>query len=214
MSRGQDRAAGLILAAGASTRMGTPKQLLRVQGTTLLERMCAEALSSMLDKVIVILGFRAEAMKHALHGILPHPKLKVVENSAYDQGISSSIIAGVSEIMDTHDHAMLLLADMPFINAGLIDLLLLRYLDSNLPLGAVQLKSKRSHPVIFNRMLYPQLLQLRGDVGARALFRKYRDQACLVEPDFFYDDSDIDTPEDYAAFSRSLASPVTDSDDP
>lgn len=213
MSRRQDRAAGLILAAGASTRMGTPKQLLRVQGTTLLERMCAEALRSMLDKVIVILGFRAEAMKRALRGILPRPKIKLIENSAYEQGISSSIVAGVSEIRDTHDHAMLLLADMPFIDARLIDLLLRRYLHSRLPLGAIQIQSKRSHPVIFSRMLYPELLQLRGDVGARALFRKYRDRACLVEPDFFYDDSDIDTPEDYAALSRSPASPITDSDD-
>ena len=213
MNRGQDSTAGLILAAGASTRMGKPKQLLHVKGTTLLERICTEALNSLLDNVFLILGYRAEEIKSALHRILSHKKLKVIENRAYAQGISSSIVAGVSEVADRYDHVMLLLADMPCINARLIDLLLRQYLDSRLPLGAIRIKSKRSHPVIFSRTLYPELLKLRGDVGARALFRKYCDRTCLVEPVFFYDDSDIDTPEDYAAFNSSLAYPITDSDD-
>jgi molybdenum cofactor cytidylyltransferase len=209
----QDRAAGLILAAGASTRMGKPKQLLPVQGTTLLERVITEALNSLLNKVFLILGYRAEEIKNALSGVLLNKKLKIIENKAYAQGISTSIIAGVSEVADTYDHVMLLLADMPCINARLIDLLLRRYLDSHLPLGAIQIKSKRSHPVIFSRRLYPELMELRGDVGGRALFRKYRDQACLVDPGFSYDDSDIDTPEDYADFNTSLARRIADSDD-
>jgi molybdenum cofactor cytidylyltransferase len=99
---------------------------------------------------------------------------------------------------------MILLADLPHVTSRLINLLIHRYLESRLPIGAIQFKSKRSHPVIFGRPLYNELRKLQGDMGARALFQKYGDRACLVEPDFFYDDMDIDTEEDYVEFQRSL----------
>jgi len=89
---------------------------------------------------------------------------------------------------------------MPFIHRDLIDLLLRRYLQSGLPLGAIKGKQRPAHPMIFSRVLYPELLILRGDVGARALFTKYSDQVCLIEPEGPYDGRDIDTPEDYAGF--------------
>jgi len=95
---------------------------------------------------------------------------------------------------------MILLGDMPFIDRDLIDLLLRRYLQSGLPLGAIKGKERPAHPMIFSRKLYPQLLNLRGDVGARALFGKYSDQVYLIEPEEPYDAMDIDTPEDYAGF--------------
>jgi molybdenum cofactor cytidylyltransferase len=200
MNRGQDRIAGLILAAGASTRMGKPKQLLPLKGTTLLQHICIEAVNSQLDDVFLILGCHAAEIKKALHPILSHKKLKIINNKAYAQGISSSIVAGVSEVADVYDHVMILLADMPYINATLINLLLQRYLNSRLPLGAIRFKSKRSHPVAFSRSLYPELLKLKGDVGARSLFRKYWNRTCLVEPGASYDDCDIYTLKDYAAF--------------
>jgi molybdenum cofactor cytidylyltransferase len=99
---------------------------------------------------------------------------------------------------------MILLADLPHVTSRLINLLIHRYLESHLPIGAIQVKSRRSHPVIFGRPLYNALRKLQGDMGARALFQKYGDRACLVEPDFFYDDMDIDTEEDYAEFQKSL----------
>jgi molybdenum cofactor cytidylyltransferase len=99
---------------------------------------------------------------------------------------------------------MILLADMPHIDADLIDLLIRRYLDSRLPLGAINFKAKRTHPVIFSRKLFHELHNLKGDVGARNLFTKYADQVCLVEPEKFYDDSDIDTPEDLSKYRKTL----------
>jgi molybdenum cofactor cytidylyltransferase len=103
---------------------------------------------------------------------------------------------------------MILLADLPHVTSRLINLLINRYLESRLPIGAIQVKSKRSHPVIFGRPLYNELRKLQGDMGARALFQKYGDRACLVQPDFFYDDMDIDTEEDYAEFQKSLKNQV------
>ena len=205
--RGQ-RAAGIILAAGASNRMGKQKQLLIVHGRTLLGRIIDEALKSNLNKVFLVLGHHAEEIRAALGKILSHPKLEVIENSLYKKGISTSIRAGLSKAEKDHDHVMILLADMPHINAGLINLLLQRFLESRLPLGAVSIKQKRSHPVIFNRKLYHELHQLNGDVGAKDLFLRYSGQVCLVEPEEFYDDRDIDTLKDYIRYQDSLKNNV------
>ena len=196
------KVAGLLLAAGSSTRMGKPKQLLPAGLGTFLERILNETLKSDLDKVILVLGHRFNEIQAALGQILQHSKLKVIENKQYKEGISSSIIAGLSEVEESHDHVMILLADIPHINADLINHLLIRYLESRLPLGAIKIKAKRSHPVIFNRRMYHELHKLRGDVGARNLFIKYSDRVCLVEPDTFYEDSDIDTPKDYLKFNK------------
>jgi len=201
-SRGQ-KAAGIILAAGASTRMGKPKQLLPVHGRTLLGRIIDEALKSDLNMVFLVLGHHAEEIRATLGKIPNHPKLKVIENSLYKKGISTSIRAGLSKAEKNHDHVMILLADMPHIDAVLINLLLQRFLKSRLPLGAVSIKEKRSHPVIFSRKLYHELHQLKGDMGAKELFLRYSGQVCLVEPEEFYDDRDIDTLEDYVSHSVS-----------
>jgi molybdenum cofactor cytidylyltransferase len=204
MGRVGENIAGLLLAAGASTRMGRPKQLLRFYGVTLLERILNEALKSELHKIILVLGHQSKEIKKLLGQAIVHKKLSVIENTRYKQGISSSIITGLLEVEDNFDHVMILLADLPHVTSRLINLLMHRYLESLRPLGAIQVKSKRSHPVIFGRPLYPELHKLQGDVGARALFQKYGDRACLIEPDFLYDDMDIDTKEDYAEFQRSL----------
>jgi molybdenum cofactor cytidylyltransferase len=204
MNRVGAKIAGLLLAAGDSTRMGRPKQLLHVQGVTLLERVLNEALKSELDKIILILGHQSKEIKRVLGQVIVHKKLRVIENPRYRQGISSSITMGLSEVEVNYDHVMILLADLPHVTSRLINLLIHRYLESRLPIGAIQVKSKRSHPVIFGRPLYNELRKLQGDMGARALFQKYGDRACLVEPDFFYDDMDIDTEEDYAEIQRSL----------
>jgi molybdenum cofactor cytidylyltransferase len=182
--------------------MGTPKQLLPVSGGVLLGRVLDHALISDLDTVVLVLGHRSQDIQRALGKILQHPKLQVVENPHYAQGISSSILSGLQCVEKDHDHVMILLGDMPHVDAGLINLLLRRYMESSKPLGAIRLKGRRSHPVVFGRRLYGELHQLTGDVGARGLFEKYRDRACLVEPRESYDPRDVDTPEDYAALQR------------
>ncbi len=200
----KERAAGILLAAGASERMGRTKQLLPAGGGILLERALNETLKSELDRVVLVLGHQAEEIRSALGRVLTHPKLKVVENRQYKQGISSSIIAGLTAVEDAYDHVMILLGDIPQVDAGLINHLLRQYLDSDLPIGAVITGEKRSHPVIFSRKLYGELHGLQGDVGGKPLLDKYRSRICLVEPEADYDDRDIDTPEEYAKFLKEL----------
>jgi len=198
------KVAGIFLAAGASVRMGKPKQLLPAGHETVLERVLNEALKSDLDKVVLVLGHQAEEIRSTLGKILRHPKLKVIENRHYRQGMSTSIITGLIEVEDTYDHVMVILGDMPHIDSSVINQLLHRYLDSRFPMGAVKAGKKRTHPVIFSRELYDELHNLKGDVGGRSLFRKYGSRVCLVEPGKPYDDRDLDTPEDYADFLKGL----------
>ncbi len=204
MTQAGESVAGIVLAAGESTRMGRPKQLLPAGGGTLLERILDEALRSDLDEVVLVLGHQSEEIRAVLGQVLQHQKLKLIENRQYKQGISSSIIVGLSAVEMSHNHVMILLADMPFVDTNLINLLIRRYLNSGLPLGAIKIKSNRSHPVIICSELYHELHKIRGDVGARGLFDKYVDRVCLVEPEGLYDNRDIDRPEDYIRYKKCL----------
>ncbi len=196
--------AGLLLAAGASTRMEKPKQLLRVRGETLLDRALRQSLSSDLDLVVLVLGHESQQIQNSLKTDLSHPKLRIIRNEHYLEGISSSIAAGLSEVEESHDHIMIILADMPYVSSHVINLLMDRYLESGLPLGAVKTLRGRSHPVIISRRYYKDVRCLEGDVGARDLFKRHPAQVCLMEIDEEYDDRDIDTTEDYQDLIESL----------
>jgi len=184
--------------------MGMPKQMLQVGGVNLLDRVLDQALNSVLDLVVLVLGSKAQEIKKSLVTDFHHPKLKVIENRNYRDGISTSIIAGLSAVEEKYDHCMVILADMPHITSNLINLLVHQYLDSRFPLAAIKAKERRSHPVIIGRPLYDELHRLKGDVGARDLFREYPDQVCLVDPQEDYDDTDIDTLKEYHEFMKSL----------
>lgn len=196
--------AGLILAAGASNRMGRPKQLLPAGDVSLLDRIIVEALHSELDPVVLVLGHRSHELRAALVTDLNHPKLHVRINRNYRDGISTSLLTGLTEVERTCDHIMVLLADMPYITSDLINLLLRKYLDSGLPMGAIQMGGRRSHPVVIARSLFPALHEMQGDTGARSLFLEHGDQVCLVTPPEGYRDIDVDTPEDYKNFIETL----------
>jgi molybdenum cofactor cytidylyltransferase len=198
-----DKVAGLLLAAGASTRMGQPKLLLPVEGRPMVERVLNECVRSSLHRVVVVLGYQSDLVRETLGPLCLNPKVSVVFNPEYASGMSTSIRAGLPEVEKDHDHVMILLGDMPFVNAGVIDLLLKRYLSSDCIMGAIRVKGRRSHPVIFGRKLYPELMKLSGDAGPRHLFQAPEESFCLVDPGDAYDDRDIDTPEDYARLQEA-----------
>jgi molybdenum cofactor cytidylyltransferase len=197
MTEPREKVAGLILAAGISSRMGKTKQLLKIGGKTLAERVLGEALKSNLDEVVLVLGYRAEAVRQVLSPSVKDAKVRVVENRHYREGMGSSIRVGLGAVEESAAHVMIILADMPHINAEIINLLLLEYLASGKSLGAVSVRGRRSHPVILGRERFGVLRELKGDVGARRLFDAFKDEICLVEGPAAYDDLDLDTPEDY-----------------
>lgn len=194
--------AGLLLAAGAASRMGTPKQLLPLGGSSLLQHVIEQGLGSELATLFLVLGHRAEEILQHIGPVLENPRLRVVENPRYAEGISTSILSGIRAIEKEYDHALFLLGDMPWITSALIDLLIREYLRSGMSLGAIRTKKGRTLPVIVGRKFYPHLRRLQGDVGARELFTSFPREVCFVEPPWEYEDADIDTPEDYKALQR------------
>ena len=198
VSKHGEKVAGLLLAAGASTRMGQPKLLLPVEGRPMVERVLGECVRSDLDDVVVVLGYQSDRIAEALGALRMNPKVRLVMNPDYASGMSASIRTGLPEVEKDYDHVMIVLADMPFMNADVINLLMHRYLSSGCVMGAVRVKGRRSHPVIFGREVYPALMTLSGDTGARHLFQAPEKNLCLVDLGDACDDEDIDTPEDYA----------------
>jgi molybdenum cofactor cytidylyltransferase len=157
--------------------------------------------------VVLVLGYKADEIRAVLKSrIRLQSRLKAVFNPDFDKGMSTSIIAGLAAVEMTHDHMMILLADMPFVRGEVIDLLLARYLASKKPIGAIKLKNGFGHPVVFNRSVYPELRRLEGDTGARPIVQKYDQDICLVEPTLAYDPLDIDTHEDFTRAEKMIRS--------
>jgi molybdenum cofactor cytidylyltransferase len=152
------------------------------------------------------LGCRSREIGDQLLRHCTHPKLSILENRRWQEGISTSITAGLSVAEERFDHVMILLGDMPHVPPSVIDLLIERYLDSGACMGAVVRGDRRCHPVMFGREMYLYLHTLRGDVGAKALFDAFPQRVCLVTPDAPYDPRDIDTPEDYIRLRDDLPS--------
>lgn len=206
MARDDPTVVGIILSAGSSRRMGRTKQLMPVKGIPLIERVLDAALDSGLERVVLVLGHRADEIIKRLQEKARHPRLSVAVNKDFEEGIASSIRIGLAEA-DKADHVMIILGDMPFLNSSVIDGLLEGYLASGLPLGAVRAAGRRSHPVVFSKGLFPELSALRGDKGARDLFESNKDRGFLFEPKGYFDDRDLDTPEDYMEIEGKDTSP-------
>ena len=203
--------AGIVLAAGSSTRMGLPKQLLPAGSQNLLDRSLTQALQSDLHSLALVLGFRAREIEQSLgNSSRRHPKLRIIVNEKYEEGISASLVAGVKALERDYENLMVLLADMPYVTTPLINSLIHAYLRSGLPLGAVLTGGRRTHPVIVGRRFFKEIHSLKGDTGARHLFLHHPDQVCLVEPREHFDDADLDTMEEYLEFKNTLTKQPAD----
>lgn len=207
--------AGVVLAAGESRRMGGGKQLLPVEGGTLLGRVLEACLDSGLDEVVLVLGHRSDRVRAALGHLLGHPKLRIVVNPRYREGMSTSLAAGLRAVEERFDRIMVILGDMPHVTAETVDRLRRAVSASGRPLGALTFRGRRSHPVVIGRAHYGAIHGLEGDRGARDLFRDHPEAVCLVEADAAYHPSDIDTRADYERFleeERSRAGVPEDRD--
>ena len=190
----QPSIAAIILAAGASRRMGQPKQLLPYRGQSLLECVIQCALASSCRPVIVILGAHAEAIAPAIE----HLPIAVIHNANWHQGMSSSIRCGVSYIRDnlpSTDGILFLTCDQPFVSTNLIETLIKRYNDSNKPIVASQYEGTMGIPVLFSPLFYSNLMQLEGDYGAKTLIQTYPSQVATIN--FPKGKIDLDTFVDY-----------------
>ena len=184
---------GLLLAAGLSTRMGEPKQLLPFGESTIVETVVDNMLAAKFDTVIVVVGHRAEQIQKQL-GTRP---IKTVFNPDYREGMLTSTQAGIRALEDS-DAFALMLVDQPFITAALIDRVVDAYVYTEKGIALPSYHYKRGHPVIFDRKYARDILALDTDSGGvRTLFKKYNDDIHYVVVDTDSVLRDVDNPEDY-----------------
>jgi molybdenum cofactor cytidylyltransferase len=184
----------VLLAAGESSRLGTPKQLLVYSGVTLLQHSIEVAQSSHADSVIVVLGANADAINDELN----HATANVVINPEWKEGMASSIRFGLQTLVKLNpevEAVVFMVADQPFVTADLINDLMELNKKEQRCIVASEYGTTFGTPVLFTRRFFPELLELTGDVGAKSLVRKYMNEAAFVP--FPKGDIDIDTLEDY-----------------
>ncbi|HKJ39174.1 MAG TPA: selenium cofactor biosynthesis protein YqeC, partial [Anaerolineales bacterium] len=183
--------AGIVLAAGESSRYGEPKQILKWKGTPFVRVIAQKALRAGLSPVIVVTGAHAEQVKIAVQDL----DVKVMHNEEWKDGQGSSIRAGVSHIPQECGSAIFLLADQPQVSMSILHALKEKHAEKLYPIVAPMVIDRRANPVLFDRAAFSDLMTIEGDTGGRAIFHKHR-----VEYLPWHDESlllDVDTPEQY-----------------
>src|SRR5260370_443102 len=186
------RSAGIVLAAGSSRRMGSPKQLLRIGGRPLLEVVVGHANASRLDDVLVVLGAAAEEIRSQVD----FGRARVLINPDHASGMASSLRTGLAALDGDVDLAMVILGDQPDI-AGRIDRLLDLLDESGLPAAALSFGGLLHPPVVVRRELWGDLMALEGDVGCRAVIRARPALVAGLPVEALHHPVDVDTPDDY-----------------
>ncbi len=185
----------VVLAAGGSTRMGQPKQLLTFRGTSLLRHAAMVALESCCRPVCVVLGNEAERLERELADL----PVVVAPNPAWETGMASSIRTGVETVLEANPRAeavVLTLCDQPLVTPALLDALAHEWRTTGRSLVASGYGGEHGVPALFARAWFGDLVRLTGDVGARTILRAHAAEVALVPfPDAAID---IDSPADYA----------------
>jgi molybdenum cofactor cytidylyltransferase len=187
--------AAVVLSAGESSRMGRPKALLPIGGKNFIEKIVEALTEAGLEKIIVVLGHDAEAMRQKI----AHLPVTILVNTDYKKGQLSSLQTALRHLLgDKHCSAMLVhLVDHPYINPALVKLLIRRFEASEKPIAVPRFHGKRGHPVVFARSLFDELLAAPEDQGAKAVVNAHRRETLEIDTEDEGITVDIDTPELY-----------------
>jgi molybdenum cofactor cytidylyltransferase len=188
----------VVLAAGASTRMGTQKLLLPFDGETLLRRAVRQVRAAGFDDVLVVLGSEHEATLAALDGL----PVRHAINMQFASGMGSSFRTAVEHLADS-DAAMFALADQPFVTTNEYRTVLDTYRQYAPPIVSVRYGEVMAPPHLFEREFFPELAELQH--GARSVLQRHLERTTILrfQPDLLVD---IDTPEDYELAKSRLSS--------
>jgi molybdenum cofactor cytidylyltransferase len=183
--------AGIVLAAGASTRLGRNKLFIDLEGESLLRRAVRRVSAAGLDPVIVVLGHEAERARQELVGLDCVPVL----NTEYLRGVNSSVRAGIAAVSQSAA-AVVVLADMPFVTAEMIATLADRYQTSTAPLVISDYGGVNAPPMLYDRSLFEELLSMEGEGCGKQVVKRHRHKAIAVSwPSERL--LDLDVPDDY-----------------
>lgn len=187
----------LVLAAGKSTRMGTPKATLSLgPGETFIGRIVGTFRAADVDEVVVVLGHEAEAVQAAMQA--GKVQARVVVNAAFEEGQFSSLLAGLRVIDRPGVSGMLLtLVDVPLVSAQTVRAVIERHRRTHAPVVRPVRGTEHGHPVLIDRSLFGRLHTADPRLGAKPIVRQYASPQGDVEVDDEGSFLDVDTPEDY-----------------
>lgn len=187
----------VILAAGSSSRLGEPKQLLPYKGRSLLWQAAQTAMATGLQPVVVVVGANSGPIKSELEGMT----LNIVENSLWKEGMSTSIKTGLDAAMESDpqlDAIIFMVCDQPFVSTEILEELVKVGSAGSKTIVASRYQENLGTPALFTRSVFPALLELKGDTGARKLIKQHEADVAVV--DFPEGAIDIDTKKDYETF--------------
>jgi molybdenum cofactor cytidylyltransferase len=188
----------IILAAGISSRLGQPKQLLEYEGETLLNRTIRVA-NEVSDDVVVVLGARFQEISQTVL----NKNVQIIFNENWESGMASSVIEGIKTHLNA-EKVIISLCDQPYLNTSIFESLILEEKSSRKPIIASNYGNQIGVPILFNQLVYNDLLSLKGDKGARSILPKYNDS--IGQIDFPNGAIDIDTVEDWELFLKGKKS--------
>lgn len=192
--------AGVVLAAGASTRMGANKMFFELEGETILRCAVCRAAAAGLDPVVVVLGHEADRALWELSGLPCQP----VVNPDYARGINVSLRTGIAALPARAVAVVVLLADMPFVTAQMIATLIERYRESSAPLVVSDYDGVNAPPVLYDRSLFGELGAMEGQGCGKQVVKRHQSEAVVVSwPAAVL--TDLDVPDDYERAKAQLA---------
>ena len=190
--------AGILLAAGTSSRMGSNKMLFELHGESVLRGATRRALTGGLSPLLVVLGHQAERSRQELAGL----PCQIVVNPDYEQGITSSLRAGLGALPEVAPEmpeiiaAMVMLADMPFVTAEMIAAMIERYRNSRAPLVVSDYEGVHAPPILYDGALFGELLAMTETGCGKQVVKRHRHEAeVLAWPAAAL--ADLDVPDDY-----------------
>jgi molybdenum cofactor cytidylyltransferase len=191
------RIPGILLLAGRSSRMGSPKALLPFGDQPLVAVLLKRILESDLEPVVLVLGPHSRKIRQALGGLPGQAKLKIIRNPDYRQGLSTSIRKGLTQVPPWARGVMFLMGDQPLLTAPVINRIIRAFLKTADAILVPHYGRHPGNPVLFPGAMIPELMALSGDTGGRELIKKYPDRirALPIRPQRI--GRDMDTREDY-----------------
>jgi molybdenum cofactor cytidylyltransferase len=201
--------AAIILAAGSSSRMGggRHKLLLPLANRPVVAHVIDASLASKARPIIIVLGHQSDQVSLQIKQYTILADIALVENAHYQQGMSSSLRKGIQTLLtgdyrkgflsNQVDSALIMLGDQPLITPRIINTLITTYRATGSPIVAPLYNGKRGSPVLFDKSLFSELIEVTGDEGGRTVLERHRHEARLIEAEDALANYDVDTWEAY-----------------
>ena len=188
----------IVLSAGESRRMGSPKALLPIQGKTFIEQIILDLQGSKVGKILVVLGYNPDAIQRRIE----HLDVATIINRDYPKGQLSSLITALKALQEEDSHqridgVLVHLVDHPFLNTELTNRMIDQFYASKKLIVLPTYHGKRGHPVIFSKVLFSELLNAPMDQGAKPVVYAHGEETLEIPTELEGVIIDLDTPEEY-----------------